>query len=101
MLYILAMAGLGVYGIVLAGWASNSKYSLLGGIRSSAQMISYELAAGLAIVAVFMLSETLSMRAIVEQQSGSILNWYIWKHVITSYSIHYTKLYDTSSCSRC
>ncbi len=79
MLYILAMAGLGVYGIVLAGWASNSKYSLLGGIRSSAQMISYELAAGLAIVAVFMLSETLSLRAIVEQQSGSILNWYIWK----------------------
>jgi len=79
MLYILAMAGLGVYGIVLAGWASNNKYSLLGGIRSSAQMISYELAAGLAIVAVFMLSETLSLRTIVEQQSGSILNWYIWK----------------------
>ena len=56
-LYILAMASLGVYGIVLAGWSSNSKYSLLGGLRASAQMISYELAAGLAIVAVFMLSE--------------------------------------------
>ena len=79
MLYILAMAGLGVYGIVLAGWASNSKYSLLGGIRSAAQMVSYELAAGLAIVSIFMLSETLSLRGIVEQQSGSIFNWYIWK----------------------
>jgi len=78
-LYILAMAGLGVYGIVLAGWASNSKYSLLGGLRSSAQMISYELAAGIAIISVFMLSETLSLRGIVEAQSASILSWYIFK----------------------
>lgn len=78
-LYILAMAGLGVYGITLAGWSSNSKYSLLGGVRASAQMISYELAAGLAIVAVFMLSQTLSLREIVMQQSGSILDWYVWK----------------------
>jgi len=86
-LYILAMAGLGVYGIVLAGLASNSKYSLLGGIRSTAQMISYELAAGLSIIAVFMLSETLSMRGIVEAQMQPlwgltflphwIHNWYI------------------------
>lgn len=84
-LYILAMAGLGVYGIVLAGWSSNSKYSLIGGIRSSAQMISYELAAGLAIVAIFMLSETLSMRGIVGAQQlplwGAIdwlPNWYVF-----------------------
>jgi len=84
-LYILAMAGLGVYGIVLAGWASNNKYSLIGGIRSSAQMVSYELAAGLSIVAVFMLSETLSLRGIVEAQQGPWLeaipfipNWYIF-----------------------
>ncbi len=84
-LYILAMAGLGVYGIVLAGWASNSKYSLLGGIRSSAQMVSYELAAGLTIVAVFMLSETLSMRGIVQAQQGALYgvipflpDWYIF-----------------------
>ena len=67
-LYILAFAGLGIYGIVLAGWASNSKYSLLGGVRASAQMISYELAAGLTIIAVFMLSETLSLREIVALQ---------------------------------
>ncbi len=71
-LYVLAMAGLGVYGIVLAGWSSNSKYSLLGGLRSSAQMISYELAAGLAIVAVFMLSETLSLRGIVAAQQAPL-----------------------------
>ncbi len=87
-LYILAMAGLGVYGIVLAGLSSNSKYSLLGGIRSSAQMISYELAAGLSIIAVFMLSETLSMRGIVEAQMQPLYgltflphwihNWYIF-----------------------
>lgn len=78
-LYILAMTGLGVYGITLAGWASNSKYSLIGGVRASAQMISYELAAGLSIIAVFMLSETLSMREIVAQQSGSVFNWYVFK----------------------
>lgn len=83
-LYILAMAGLGIYGIVLAGWASNSKYSLMGGIRSSAQMISYELAAGLAIVAVFMLSETLSLKGIVAAQAEPfpllpfLPNWYIF-----------------------
>lgn len=84
-LYILAMAGLGVYGIVLAGWSSNSKYSLIGGIRSTAQMISYELAAAMAIVSVFMLSETLSLRGIVAAQMqplwGTIAflpNWYIF-----------------------
>ncbi len=82
-LYILAMAGLGVYGIVLAGWSSNNKYSLLGGIRSSAQMVSYELAAGLSIIAIFMLSQTLSLRGIVEAQTGPhplfsfLPNWYI------------------------
>jgi NADH-quinone oxidoreductase subunit H len=86
-LFILAMAGLGVYGIVLAGLASNSKYSLLGGIRATAQMISYELSAGLAIIAVFMLSETLGMRGIVLAQQGPlwglealrfIPDWYIF-----------------------
>jgi NADH-quinone oxidoreductase subunit H len=84
-LYILAFAGLGIYGIVLAGWASNSKYSLLGGVRASAQMISYELAAGVSIIAVFMLSETLSLREIVALQQQDLWgvcsfvpNWYIF-----------------------
>ena len=79
-LYILAMASLGVYGIVLAGWASNSKYSLLGGLRSSAQMISYELAAGLCLVVVFMSSESLSLQKIVSDQAGlGGLGWYLFK----------------------
>ncbi|NJC89033.1 MAG: NADH-quinone oxidoreductase subunit NuoH [Desulfuromonas sp.] len=78
-LYILAFAGLGVYGIVLAGWSSNSKYALLGGVRATAQMISYELAAGITIIAVFMLSETLSLREIVALQSGSVIDWYVFK----------------------
>jgi NADH-quinone oxidoreductase subunit H len=81
-LYILAMSSLGVYGIVLAGWASNSKYSLLGGLRASAQMISYELSAGLAIVSVFMLSGTLSLNEIVNQQSG--FGWYAFKQPLAA-----------------
>ncbi|HEY5974779.1 MAG TPA: NADH-quinone oxidoreductase subunit H, partial [Geobacteraceae bacterium] len=83
-LYILAMASLGVYGIVLAGWSSNSKYSLLGGLRSSAQMISYELAAGLAIVVIFMNAESLSLQKIVADQAGmGGLAWYLWRNPIT------------------
>ena len=79
-LYILAMSSLGVYGIVLAGWASNSKYSLMGGLRASAQMISYELAAGLSIIAIFMLSGTLSLTKIVALQSGwGGFEWYVFK----------------------
>lgn len=82
-LYILAMSSLGVYGIVLAGWASNSKYSLLGGLRASAQMISYELAAGLSIISVFMLSGTLSMNEIVNLQSGfGGFEWYVFKQPV-------------------
>jgi NADH-quinone oxidoreductase subunit H len=81
-LYILAMASLGVYGIVLAGWASNSKYSLLGGLRSSAQMISYELAAGLAIISIFMFSESLSLQKIVADQSG-LFGWYLFRSPFT------------------
>jgi NADH-quinone oxidoreductase subunit H len=77
-LYILALASVGVYGIVLAGWASNSKYSLLGGLRSSAQMISYELAAGLAIISIFMMSESLSLQKIVADQAG-LFGWYVFK----------------------
>lgn len=69
-LFILSVSSMGVYGIVLAGWSSNSKYSLLGGLRSSAQMISYELAVGLSIVGVLLMTGSLSLRAIVENQAG-------------------------------
>ena len=82
-LYILAMSSIGVYGIVLAGWSSNSKYSLMGGLRASAQMISYELAAGLSIVAVFMLTGTLSLSEVVRLQSGfNGFEWYAFKQPI-------------------
>jgi NADH-quinone oxidoreductase subunit H len=70
-LYILAITSLGVYGIVLAGWSSNNKYSLLGGLRSSAQMVSYEVAMGLAAVSVLLLAGNVSLSAIVEQQVRS------------------------------
>jgi NADH-quinone oxidoreductase subunit H len=74
-LFILAVSSMGVYGIALAGWASNNKYSLLGGLRSSAQMISYELPLALAIAAPLLISNTLDLRVLVERQSGSILHW--------------------------
>jgi NADH-quinone oxidoreductase subunit H len=75
-LVVFAITSMGVYGIVLAGWSSNSKYSLLGGLRSSAQMISYELSYGLALAAVIMLAGSLSLREIVLNQAG------YWWHVI-------------------
>lgn len=80
LLYILGISSLGVYGIILAGWSGNSKYSFLGGIRATAQMISYELAMGFALVGVLMISGTLNLVDIVKQQSygimqGSILSW--------------------------
>jgi NADH-quinone oxidoreductase subunit H len=73
LLYVFAVTSLGVYGIVLAGWASNSKYALLGGLRSSAQMVSYELSLGLSVVGVVMMAGSLSLVDIVEAQKGS---WY-------------------------
>lgn len=82
LLLILAMGSLSVYGVVLAGWASNSKYSLLGGLRGAAQMISYEIGLGLSVVGVLMLSETFSLAEIVRQQDGSILNWYIFRQPV-------------------
>ncbi len=74
-LYILAITSLGVYGVVLGAWASNNKYSLLGGLRSSAQMISYELTLGLSIIGVLMLSGSLSLREIAIQQGSYPWTW--------------------------
>ncbi|MDQ1589775.1 MAG: NADH-quinone oxidoreductase subunit [Pyrinomonadaceae bacterium] len=70
LLYVLAITSIGVYGIALAGWSSNNKYSLMGGLRAAAQLISYELSLGLALVGVVLLSGTLDLYQIVEQQSG-------------------------------
>jgi NADH-quinone oxidoreductase subunit H len=77
-LFALAAASLGVYGIVCAGWASNSKYSLMGGLRASAQMISYELALALAVIGVLLVSGTLRPVEIVEQQAGWFWNWHVF-----------------------
>ncbi len=76
--YIFAITSLGVYGICLAGWSSGSKYSLMGGLRSSAQMISYEISYGLSIIGVLLIANTLSMRELVEQQA-TVGDWFIWK----------------------
>jgi NADH-quinone oxidoreductase subunit H len=74
-LYIFAVAALGVYGIVLGGWASNSKYSLIGGLRSSAQMFSYELGLGLSWVGIIMLTGSFRLQDIVDRQAGWFWNW--------------------------
>jgi NADH-quinone oxidoreductase subunit H len=76
-LFVLAVSSMGVYGIALAGWSSNNKYALLGGLRSSAQMISYELPLSLTIAAPLLISNTLSLRELVERQSGGIWHWNI------------------------
>jgi NADH-quinone oxidoreductase subunit H len=73
-LYIFGVVSIGVYGIMIGGWASNNKYSLLGAIRASSQMISYEVAMGLSIIAIIMMTGTLSLREIVEQQAGAHWN---------------------------
>lgn len=75
-LYILAITSIGVYGLVLAGWSSGSTYPLLGGVRSTAQVISYELAMGLSLVSVFIMAGSMSTSQIVATQSG--LNWLLW-----------------------
>ncbi|MBF9253469.1 NADH-quinone oxidoreductase subunit NuoH [Pontibacter sp. 172403-2] len=76
MLYIFGVVSLGVYGLMIGGWASNNKFSLLGAIRAASQNISYELAMGMSIIAILMMTGSLSLREIAEQQAG--FNWNIW-----------------------
>ncbi len=78
-LYVIAVSGMGVYGVILGGWSSNSKYSLLGGLRASAQMVSYELSLILAILSVVVLSGSLDLREIAFQQAAGPLSWNVWK----------------------
>lgn len=84
-LYVLGVMGVAVYGITLAGWASNNKYASLGGLRASAQVISYELGMGLSIVAVVLMAGSLSLANIVEAQlPGNILGWYIFRQPVAA-----------------
>lgn len=76
LLYILAMTSIAVYGVIIAGWASNSKYAFLGSLRSAAQIVSYEIAMGFALVGVLMCANSLNLGKIVMGQAGGILNWY-------------------------
>jgi NADH-quinone oxidoreductase subunit H len=81
-LYVFAVVSIGVYGIMIGGWASNNKFSLLGAIRASAQMISYELAMGLSIIALIMITGTLSMQEISAMQGGGVgSEWHMW-HIV-------------------
>ena len=78
LLYILALTSMGVYGVIVAGWASNSKYAFLGAMRSAAQIVAYEIAMGFALVGLLMVSGSLNLVQIVQGQAGGLHQWYIW-----------------------
>jgi NADH-quinone oxidoreductase subunit H len=78
----LAMGAIGVYGVVLAGWSSNNNYSLLGGLRAGAQMISYELAMGFSVVGVMLMAGSLSLVDIVDAQKGAFWHWYFYPQIV-------------------
>jgi NADH-quinone oxidoreductase subunit H len=78
-LYVLSLTSLGIYGVILAGWASNSKYALLGAMRSAAQMVAYEIAMGFALVGVLMAGGSLNLGDIILAQQGtSVVSWFVW-----------------------
>ncbi len=77
-LYIFAISSLGVYGVIMGGWASNSKYPFLGGLRSAAQMVSYEVSIGFVIITVLLLVGSLNLTTIVTHQAGGIWKWHVW-----------------------
>ena len=78
LLYVMAITSMGVYGVIIAGWASNSKYAFLGAMRSAAQIVSYEIAMGFALVGVLMAAQSLNLTDIVQGQAGGVHHWYIW-----------------------
>lgn len=78
LLYVLALTSIAVYGVIIAGWASNSKYAILSSLRAGAQIVAYEIAMGFALVGVLMASGSLNLSDIVEKQAGGAMNWFVW-----------------------